>query len=220
MADRFQLVSRINLLPWRAERRNALRNEFIWALVFSAAAAGILWYGVRDYHRQLQEHQNARLDYIQEQINLLDEKIVELEKLQQAQDRLLARIQAIEKLQSNRALAVRLFDELVKSIPDGLSISLLEQTGNTVALTGVAQSNASVSALMRNIEASEWLKDAQLDVIEKKMADVQREPKVQLSDFNEQLLRDNPDRYVEVSHFALKFKQVLPRKDAEEEGAL
>lgn len=218
MADKFQLVSRINLLPWRAERRNALRNEFVSTLVFVAAIAGALWYGVRDYHRQLQEHQNARLDYIQEQIDMLDEQIVELEKLQQEQDRLLARIQAIEKLQSNRALAVRLFDELVTSIPDGLSLTLLEQRGDSVSLAGMAQSNASVSALMRNIEASEWLKDAQLNLIEKKMADLQHEPKVQLSDFNEQLLRDNPDRYVEVSRFELKFKQVLPRTDEEEEG--
>ena len=213
MSAEYQLVSHINLLPWREERRGDLRREFFSFLSLSVVMAGALWFGAREYHVQLQDHQNERIQYVQDRIAVLEEEIAELEQLQEAQERLLSRIRSIEQLQSNRSLVVHLFDEIVTSVPTEISISALEQSGNVVKLTGAAQSNASVSALMRNIESSQWLQDPELILIEKQMADLDSQPKVALLPFDETALKEAPERYVELSRFELKFKQVVSSTD-------
>lgn len=188
-----QLVSRINLLPWREERRKESRAEFGIACGVVAAVALAVWFLIHLYHTQLISRQNLRVDYIQQQIKVLDSKIEEIEALEEEKASLLARIQAIAGLQKNRPLVVRLLDEIVDSLPEGVSLEALMQKNNEIQIDGVAQSNARVSSFMRNISASEWMKSPRLDVIE--------------------AVEENN---TELSKFTLKFEQVLPKQEDEE----
>jgi type IV pilus assembly protein PilN len=158
-------MAKINLLPWREERRKELLNEFLVMLglvaLFAALTVGIVHF----YHSQLIERQNTRIGYIDKRIKEVDKKITEIKELEKQKESLLSRMRAIESLQRDRPLIVHLFDELVKSLPDGLSIVNLKQEGPKITITGEAQSNARVSSFMRKIERSEWIKDAKLKVI-------------------------------------------------------
>ncbi|HEX7112146.1 MAG TPA: PilN domain-containing protein [Mizugakiibacter sp.] len=164
-------MARINLLPWRAERRKQREREFYMQLGIAAAAAvvavllWVFWMGVRV------DNQNDRNTYLQDEIKQLDAKIAEIKDLERTRSRLLARKQIIEQLQANRSQMVHLFDELVKTIPDGVRLSGLKQTGDQLSLEGVAQSNAAVATYMRNIEASPWLGHADLTRTENKHND-------------------------------------------------
>jgi type IV pilus assembly protein PilN len=110
-----------------------------------------LWMGARI------DNQAERNSYLQGEIKLLDERIVKIKDLEKVRERLLARKQIIEQLQANRSQMVHLFDELVKTIPASARLTGLKQTGDSMSLDGVAQSNASVAEYMRNIEASRWM---------------------------------------------------------------
>ena len=158
-------MARINLLPWREERRKELLNEFLVMLglvaLFAVLTVGIVHF----YHSQLIERQNTRIGYIDKRIQEVDKKITEIKELEKQKESLLSRMRAIESLQRDRPLIVHLFDELVKSLPEGLSIVNLKQEGPKITITGEAQSNARVSSFMRKIERSEWIKDAKLKVI-------------------------------------------------------
>ncbi len=103
-------------------------------------------------------------------------------------------MRAIEQLQSNRPLIVRFFDELITSLPEGVSVTSITQKGRNITINGEAQSNARVSSFMRNLDTSEWLKDPQLDIIQSKDASGLR-----------------------ISNFILRFKQVIPGTEEEEE---
>lgn len=164
-------MARINLLPWRAERRKQREREFYMQLGIAAAAAAVVvllwvfWMGARI------DNQNERNAYLQDEIKQLDAKIAEIKDLERTRSRLLARKQIIEQLQANRSQMVHLFDELVKTIPDGVRLTGLKQTGDQLSLEGVAQSNAAVATYMRNIEASPWLGHADLTRTENKHDD-------------------------------------------------
>ena len=158
-------MAKINLLPWREERRKELLNGFLVMLglvaLFAALTVGIVHF----YHSQLIERQNTRIGYIDKRIKEVDKKITEIKELEKQKESLLSRMRAIESLQRDRPLIVHLFDELVRSLPEGLSIVNLKQEGPKVTITGEAQSNARVSSFMRKIEQSEWIKGAKLKVI-------------------------------------------------------
>lgn len=164
-------MARINLLPWRTERRKQREREFYMQLGIAAAAAVVavllwaFWMGARV------DNQNDRNAYLQGEIKQLDAKIAEIKDLERTRSRLLARKQIIEQLQANRSQMVHLFDELVKTIPDGVRLTGLKQTGDQLSLEGVAQSNAAVATYMRNIEASPWLGHADLTRTENKHSD-------------------------------------------------
>ena len=164
-------MARINLLPWRAERRELRKREFFMQLAVAAAiavAVVILWGLFMDARIS---NQNARNDYLTGEIKQLDAQIAEIKDLQKTKSQLLARKQIIEQLQENRAQMVHLFDELVKTIPDGARLTALKQNGDVLTLDGVAQSNATVAEYMRNIEASPWLGSADLIRTENKHTD-------------------------------------------------
>ncbi|HET6632668.1 MAG TPA: PilN domain-containing protein [Rhodanobacteraceae bacterium] len=150
-------MTRINLLPWREERRNRRKKEFLMTLV-AAGVVGLLvvivWALVMGSRIDTQNGRNA---YLTDQIKQLDAKIVEIKSLEQTRDRLLARKKIIEQLQANRSQMVHLFDELVKTIPDSVRLTGMNQTGEDLHLEGVAESNASVATYMRHLEASPWL---------------------------------------------------------------
>ncbi|NII09812.1 PilN domain-containing protein [Oleiagrimonas sp. C23AA] len=155
-------MARINLLPWRAERRKQREREFYMQLG-AAALAGVVavllwgsWMSARI------DNQQQRNSYLQGEIKQLDNKIAKIKDLEKVRDRLLARKQIIEQLQANRSQMVHLFDELVQTIPDSVRLTDMKQTGDDLALDGVAQSNASVAQYMRNLENSPWMKDVDL----------------------------------------------------------
>jgi type IV pilus assembly protein PilN len=150
-------MARINLLPWRAERRKQREREF-YAQLGVAAVIGVLvvflwmfWMGRRI------DNQDSRNAYLQSEIKQVDERIAKIKDLEKVRSQLLARKQIIEQLQSNRSQMVHLFDELVKTIPNSARLTGMKQTGEQLSLSGVAQSNASVAEYMRNIESSPWM---------------------------------------------------------------
>ena len=164
-------MARINLLPWRLERRKQRQNEFYMMLGGAAALALLLAFGIIKYFDGQIEGQNARNAYLTQQIAALDREIKEIEELEATEARLLARKQVIEQLQANRSQMVHLFDELVRTIPEGVMLTSIKQNGTQLTLDGRTQSNARVSSYMLNLEASGWMKSPDLRIIEAKGGD-------------------------------------------------
>ncbi|GGA09368.1 PilN domain-containing protein [Dyella caseinilytica] len=159
-------MARINLLPWRAERRKQRQREFFMQLG-AAAVAGIgvlmlwgFWMGMRI------DNQNERNAYLQDQIKQVDVRLDKIKDLEKVRSQLLARKQIIEQLQANRSQMVHLFDELVKTVPGSVRLTSIKQAGDQMVLDGVAQSNASVAEYMRNIEISPWMGQTDLSKTE------------------------------------------------------
>lgn len=161
-------MAKINLLPWRAERRKRRQSEFYGMLGVAALIAVLIALLVNGYYSAQIEGQAARNTYLQDQITKVDAQIKEIEELDKSKSRLLARKQVIEELQSSRSQMVHLFDELVRTIPDGIRLTSIQQAGDLLTLEGRTQSNARVSAYMRNLEASSWMGTPDLEIIEAK----------------------------------------------------
>jgi type IV pilus assembly protein PilN len=161
-------MARINLLPWRAERRKQRQKEFGVMLGFAALAGVVLWFLVNSYYNGQIEGQNERNAFLQQQIKQLDAQITEIEELDRQRARLLARKEVIEQLQANRSQMVHLFDSLVRTIPDGVVLTAIKQEGEKLTLEGRSQSNARVSTYMRNLEGSGWMTKPDLSIIEAK----------------------------------------------------
>jgi type IV pilus assembly protein PilN len=164
-------MARINLLPWRAERRKQRQQEFMGLLGLSALAAVLVSLVIVMYYKGQIEGQKARNVYLQDQIKLVNEQIKEIEELDKKKARLLRRKEVIEELQASRSQMVHLFDELVRTIPDGLRLNSIRQQGNDLSLQGFAQSNARVSTYMRNLQVSGWMTKPELSIIEVKAGD-------------------------------------------------
>ena len=164
-------MARINLLPWRAERRKQRQNEFYMMLGGAAALALLLAFGIVKYFDAEIAGQTNRNAFLEQQITALDAQIKEIEELERTEARLLARKQVIEQLQANRSQMVHLFDELVRTIPEGVKLTSIKQNGVMLTLDGVTQSNARVSSYMRNLESSGWMKNPELSIIEAKGGD-------------------------------------------------
>jgi type IV pilus assembly protein PilN len=161
-------MPRINLLPWRDQQRRERKLAFFVALGGAAALAAIaafIAYLLLGSMIDAQEHRNERL---RAQIKVLDKQIEEINDLEAQKQRFISRMQIIQKLQRSRPEVVHLFDELVKEMPDGTYLTSVKQTGNKLKLDGVAQSSTRVSALMRNISASQWLRNPELEVVQTK----------------------------------------------------
>ena len=159
-------MARINLLPWREELRKTKQSEFMVVLGLSLLGSLLLGIVVHFSYARLISFQNSRNAFLDQQIAIMDKRIEAIKELEKEKQRLLARITAIEQLQSQRPLNVRLFDELVKGFPEGVSLQKLTQKGTSLTLEGVAESNARVSSLMRNLDASPWLTNPELGVIQ------------------------------------------------------
>ena len=170
---------RINLLPHREEKRKARRQQFygLFGLISVLAALIIfLGYSIISGYISAQEAKN---EFIKKEIAVLDKQIDQIKRVQEQTQALLARKQIIESLQRDRAEAVRLLSELAKQMPEGVYVRSFKQDGVKIVLSGYAQSNARVSTLMRNIEASPWLEKPQLIEIKAVMVDERR-----LNEFN------------------------------------
>jgi type IV pilus assembly protein PilN len=153
---------RINLLPHREEARKAKKQQFV-ALVAGVAVLGalVVFLGYTIINGYI-SNQNEANEFLKREIAVLDKQIAEIKRLKEQTQALLARKQIIEDLQRDRGETVYLLTELVRQVPDGVYLKSLKQDGGKVNITGYAQSNARVSALMRNLEASPWFESPQL----------------------------------------------------------
>jgi len=163
-------MPRINLLPWRDELRTERRNQFFAAMGAAAAVAALLILVGNLTFGSFIGHQQDRNQLLQSEIDLLNIKIKEILDLEDHKERLLARMEIIEQLQRSRPSIVHIFEELVTALPDGVFLTKIKQNNTRLEIVGTAESNTRVSALMRNIDKSEWLSSPDLEVVEVKTA--------------------------------------------------
>jgi type IV pilus assembly protein PilN len=164
-------MPRINLLPWRESQRKQKRQEFILSIGAAIATAALVTLVGRWQMGAAIEHQQQRNQILNDEIAQLDKQIQEILGLENQKRKLLARMEIIETLQRSRPEIVHVFDEIVKTLPEGVYLTYLKQTGTRIELRGVAQSSTRVSAFMRNIDSSQWLTDPSLQVVETKGRD-------------------------------------------------
>ncbi len=158
-------MTKINLLDWRAQLREQRKQRFI-ALMGVAVAVAAVIVGVAYLMMQnALDLQNDRNNYLNQQIADVDQKIKEIQELEKVKNNLLARMRVIEELQASRSATVHFFDELVNTLPDGVTLTAIKQVGPLVTIEGAAESNGRVSTYMKNLEASPWFNDPKLVVI-------------------------------------------------------
>ena len=161
-------MPRINLLPWREAERKRKRQEFGVGAVAALAGAVLVYFVVNWQMQSAIDEQQARNTYLNEQIKELDKQIAEILDLEEQKQRLQARITVIESLELSRPEIVHVFDQLVRTTPDGIYLTSVKQTDRKIELKGIAQSSTRVASYMRNIDSSEWLKDPALQILETK----------------------------------------------------
>jgi len=172
-------VIRVNLLPWREERRKARRQQFFALAGLITVLVAAIWfvgYGIINGYIGVQEGKNS---FLKSEITALDKEIDEIKQLKEQTESLLSRKRIIESLQANRTETVHLFNELVRQVPEGVYLKSIRQTGNKINLLGYAQSNARVSSLMRNVEVSPVMEKP--DLVEIKSATINNR---RLAEFN------------------------------------
>ena len=156
------MTARINLLPHREMRRKQQQQHFLVMLGVVVAMGAAIWFGVHTYLDGVLTNQQARNKYLEEEIVKIDKEIAEINKLKEQIAALLKRKQVVETLQSNRSEVVHLLDQLVRQLPDGMYLKAIKQQGTKVTISGYTQSQARVSTLMRNLESSQYLQNANL----------------------------------------------------------
>ena len=188
------IITQINLLPWREELRQEQKKQFVlmsvMTCVLAAAIVGLI-------HFQMQakiDYQLSRNSFMTNEIAKVDEEIKEISELKKVRRSLIERMEVIQDLQGSRPSIVHLFSEIVASVPNGVYLESLAQTGSNLLINGQAESNARVSTYMRNLSASDWLKDPNLTVIEVEDITVNR-----------------------ISNFTLTVKQTSPNATEEEQ---
>lgn len=150
-------MARINLLPWREQLREERKQRFLVTLVgVLVVAAGLVLLADQMLSAAI-DNQNARNNFIKKEIAVLDARIQEISELRTRRQQLLERMKIIQDLQGNRPIIGRIFDQLVRTLPDGVYFTAVKMEGKNIAIVGAAESNNRVSNLMRNLEASDWL---------------------------------------------------------------
>ncbi|MDF2446321.1 MAG: pilN [Moraxellaceae bacterium] len=158
-------MAKINLLPWRQELRKQRQQEFVAILMaVSMVAVALVLFAHMALSKQVSD-QEERNQYIKAEIGKLDGQIQEIDALQKRREELLSRMKVIQDLQGRRPVIVRIFDEVVRVLPDGVYLTSLERRGDGFSLTGIAESANQVSNLMRNLDASPWFKSPQLSTV-------------------------------------------------------
>jgi len=175
------MTTRINLLPHREERRKRARQHFMMMGLLTALVGLAIVGAVHVYFGDLIDTQNGRNKFLKDEIGRLDKEIAEIKKLKDEITALLERKKIIETLQTDRAQTVHLLDELVRQMPEGVYLKAVTQRGLNVKLEGYAQSNARVSTLMRNIEASPWLENPSLVEVKAATVDKKRVSQFELN---------------------------------------
>ena len=149
-------MARINLLPWREEQREIRRRRFLGVLVAVLMGAAGTVAVANQIISGAVERQVARNDYIGKQIATVDERIKQISDLKERRQQLVERMRIIQDLQGNRSINGRVFDQLTRTLPDGVYFTEVKMAGNVLSITGAAESNHRVSDLMRNLDASDW----------------------------------------------------------------
>lgn len=191
-------MTRINLLPWREELRKQQQKDFLAAILMAIGLISSILLYVHVYINGAIEYQQQRNRYLGSQIAQLDKKIKQINKLDKKKSMLIAKMEVIQRLQASRPEIVHLFDEIAKTIPDGVHITQLAQSGRTLTFLGKAQSNARVSAYMRNLERSSWMSDPRLNIIQ----------------------TPSKSKHNRVSDFTLGVKQARPKSDDQAGGKI
>ncbi|MBX2848311.1 MAG: PilN domain-containing protein [Acidiferrobacterales bacterium] len=159
-------MANINLLPWREEQRRERNRATLMTCIAIWLFAGILVFAAKLFMDGRIQHQENRNAYLQSEIDALSEVIKEIEDLKDKRDQLLARMEVIQTLQANRAQIVHVFDDLVTKLPNGVYYESIKKSDSRLRINGNAQSNGRVSALMRNLDASDWFDNASLAVVD------------------------------------------------------
>lgn len=189
-------MARINLLPWREQLREERKKRYLATLggVF-LVAAGLVFLGSQLLNSAI-DNQQARNRFIQTEIATLDARIKEISELRARRQQLLERMKIIQDLQGNRPITGRIFDQLVRTLPDGVHFQSVSMTGQTIAINGFAESNSRVSTLMRNLDQSDWMASPNLTEVK--------------AVSNRELDKEN--------EFHLTVQQVLPEQQNAEAG--
>jgi type IV pilus assembly protein PilN len=190
-------MANINLLPWREWERERKQKEFLTQIAGVLVLGVVMIFGAGQFLDTAVENQDGRNRFLQSKITLLDGKIAEIQMLRKQREDLLARMQVINELQGNRPVIVRVFDEVVQTLAKGVHYKQLQLEGKTLSVSGVAESNNRISALMRNLDASDWFKQPNLKGIKEDPTN---------SDYGEQ-----------ASTFDLSFAQSNPNSTPEED---
>ncbi len=161
-------MARINLLPWREELRKQQQKEFFLSIGLATGLTAFAMFLVHMAIADKIQYQEQRNRFLSGQISVLDKKIKEIRDLEKKKETLISKMEIIQRLQSSRPEIVHLFESIARTVPEGVYLTQFTQSGDDLAVNGFAQSNARVSAYMRNIESSPWLERPQLQIIETK----------------------------------------------------
>ena len=159
-------MPRINLLPWREAQRKERKLAFLVALGIAALAAGVTAFAAYLLYGSMIEAQQRRNNELRAAIKTLDHEIEEINNLESAKQKFIARMEIIEKLQRSRPEIVHVFDEIVHTLPEGVYLTSVKQNGMRLKFEGIAQSSTRVSSFMRNIDGSQWLRNPELEVVQ------------------------------------------------------
>ena len=159
------MSARINLLPWREMRQKEQNRQLLSISIGAWILMGLIVFYGHLHVSGLIDNQNKRNEFMQQEIAKLDNQIKQINELKKQRAALIARMQVIQQLQGNRTQIVHVYDDLVHRLPEGVYLTSLRQQGKGLVLTGVAQSNARVSAFMRNLDGSDWFINPDLDVV-------------------------------------------------------
>lgn len=190
-------MARINLLPWREEQRQERQRQFLVTLLMTSILGVLLVFIVGTVFDQRINHQQFRNGLIKGEIRQLEVRIKKIEELERTRARLISRKQVIERLQASRSTTVELLDHLAKSIPVGVTLTTIRQQGSTLALSGSSQSNARVSAYLRELELNDLFLNPQLAFVRSTA---------------------RPVNSVEPYEFSIKVNLRQPKTSAEEQG--
>lgn len=188
-------MARINLLPWREELRKEQTRQFVSMMAISAIFTAAIILLVYVNIAKMIDSQNYRNTMLTNEIAKLEEQLKQIAELESTKAQLLSRMEIIQSLQQKRPQVVHVFDEIVRTLPEGIYLTDLKQQGDSFEFTGISESNGRVSAYMRNIESSVWMKNPRLKVIEAKRKDGRG------------------------SEFILELAQTSPQEDAEAKKA-
>ena len=159
-------MPRINLLPWRDAQRKERKLAFLVALGVAALAAGVASFAAYLMYGSMIEAQERRNTQLTMAIKKLDKEIEEINSLESAKQKFIARMEIIEKLQRSRPEIVHVFDEIVRTLPEGVYLTSVKQNGMRLKFEGIAQSSTRVSSFMRNLDGSQWLRNPGLEVVQ------------------------------------------------------
>ncbi|GAC1301640.1 MAG: hypothetical protein NVSMB10_01440 [Steroidobacteraceae bacterium] len=159
-------MPRINLLPWREQQRKVRRREFMVAAAAAVIASGIFVIGGKLVYSRWTDAQIEQNNLLKREIVKLDAQIADIQDLKDRKQHLVARMEIIERLQRKRPEIVHLFDALARSVPEGVYLTQIKENGNKLEVHGIAQSSTRVSTFMRNIDASLWMDNPQLQIVE------------------------------------------------------